>query len=89
MPRAVDIFVLPIKLVIFYFLDRLENLELDPQYVRSVLLWSQKRITRLNQLLEPQFSYLWIRPPTISLDVSQAGQCIKLVLYYFVNQIIL
>ncbi|KAG8333307.1 Glutamyl-tRNA synthetase [Homalodisca vitripennis] len=60
------------SLVIETYKDRLETLDLDENYIRSVLLWSQKRVTRLSQLVEPKFSYLWVRPTPATVDDKQA-----------------
>lgn len=52
---------------------RLDSLELEENYVRSVLVWSQKRVSRLCHLVNPEYSYLWVRPPAVVLSHSQAG----------------
>uniref|UniRef100_A0A1B6KEA1 Nondiscriminating glutamyl-tRNA synthetase EARS2, mitochondrial n=1 Tax=Graphocephala atropunctata TaxID=36148 RepID=A0A1B6KEA1_9HEMI len=52
--------------------NRLESLDLDENYIRSVLVWSQKRVSRLSQLVQAQFSYLWVRPPPTPVDCKQA-----------------
>ncbi|XP_054271527.1 probable glutamate--tRNA ligase, mitochondrial [Macrosteles quadrilineatus] len=51
--------------------DQLE-LDLNEDYVRSVMQWSLQRITRLGQLAGPNFSYLWVRPPVTNISEQQA-----------------
>ncbi|XP_067014219.2 nondiscriminating glutamyl-tRNA synthetase EARS2, mitochondrial [Anabrus simplex] len=51
------------------FQDKLENqsLLLQDDHIRSVLLWSQKRIHRLTDLVERNLAFLWVLPSVSSL----------------------
>uniref|UniRef100_A0A1B6DXG8 Uncharacterized protein n=2 Tax=Clastoptera arizonana TaxID=38151 RepID=A0A1B6DXG8_9HEMI len=47
------------------------SLELDDDLIKGVLLWSQKRIHRLNDLVGPDLSFIWVRPTLQQFEPSE------------------
>lgn len=39
-----------------------KNVEASKTHVESILKWSSGRITHINELLSPQFAFLWVLP---------------------------
>lgn len=59
------------KLVMETFSNRQtdESLQLDEHHIISILKWAQNRISKLNDLVSPNLSFLWI-VPTKPLDTT-------------------
>ncbi|XP_042889818.1 probable glutamate--tRNA ligase, mitochondrial [Penaeus japonicus] len=62
---------------------------LTTEYLTNVLLWGQKRITRLDDLVAPEFTYIWVIPEELPLDQLPQMSCSHAdVLQYLLETIV-
>lgn len=47
----------------FFFREDAKSLQLDEDYIKSILKWSTPRINKLTDLVSKDLSFLWITPP--------------------------
>lgn len=48
---------------------------LDADYLTQVLLWSKERITCLQDLMHPDFSYVWVVPDQLPISELPPMSC--------------
>lgn len=48
------------------FPNDINNLDLDNDHIKYVLEWSLDHITNINQIVEKDFAFIWVLPPTKS-----------------------
>lgn len=51
--------------------DNIKNLDLNNDHIKKILEWSIERINNLNQLVDKEFSFLWILPATGDHNLSK------------------
>lgn len=63
------------------FKDRLQNtsLDLNEDHIKSALIWSQKRISRLSDLVGNQLAFLWLRPNLDHLNIQTPDVFVELI----------
>lgn len=63
------------------FKDRLDtSLDLSEDHIKSVLLWSQKRISRLSDLVGEKLAFLWLRPNLDHLNIQTPDVFVDLIM---------
>lgn len=53
--------------------DDIKNLDLNSDHIKKVLEWSLDRVNNLNQLVDEDFSFLWVLPAKSNHNLSKGN----------------